>query len=738
MRTRNYIYAFILLISAWLPLKTHSQQIVSVDIDTLSCMSDSIQVSIGYNHDREVVVRNLISRLSVGERAFLPDGEPCNGTCFYRSTVTFEGFPDSLHVRTVQDINFVRINIEHSYIGDIYMGIQCPNGQRASLMNWKGTGSSNCTNAVPGNYRSWNTGDNVTSTTFLGNAYDYTSYYDDCDSTASGNEPGTGWNYCWSNNTVNGYSYASGDGIIYRSGHAHNGRIDSSNVAAHSNFYKPNQNFSSLVGCPVNGNWSIEVVDAYGGDNGYVFNWEISLNNELLPAGGVMSGRLVEGENVTQENDSTFWLHGPTGADGDTTMGYVVRIIGTNGDTIDSTFTVRWFSAKHTNINDTLCAGDTARWGGMVFVADTMITEHGTTVDGCDSIVEVRYTFLPTYDTVDTLAYCRWSEFLYEGIDFGGPMDFDSPHLAMNGCDSMVHVSLQMIDSAFIPQIQLRDADSEWSTDTILLGCIPYEIFLRDTTPLTAWREWSVESAEWKRDTAAQTWSVVLDTAGIYTVTLTAGSVNGCVDTVKAIDAVWVFENPKAAFDWEIKVPAIHNSRTTFKNLSEPEGLSYLWTIDTYGGGQDTSTKINPTYKWGEPNENTAGKYGIQLEAFWAHQGPDTLIKICADTAWDTVTIVNDFLEFPNLVTPNGDGSNDRWEVVNLVDIGLYPVNELWIYNQWGVRVFHARDIRTHEEFWDPNATNSPDGTYYYRFAAMSEYGVVKRNGTIEVLRGEN
>ena len=74
--------------------------------------------------------------------------------------------------------------------------------------------------------------------------------------------------------------------------------------------------------------------------------------------------------------------------------------------------------------------------------------------------------------------------------------------------------------------------------------------------------------------------------------------------------------------------------------------------------------------------------------------------------------------------------------MVNLVDIGLYPVNELWIYNQWGVRVFHARDIRTHEEFWDPNATNSPDGTYYYRFAAMSDYGVVKRNGTIEVLRG--
>jgi gliding motility-associated-like protein len=170
--------------------------------------------------------------------------------------------------------------------------------------------------------------------------------------------------------------------------------------------------------------------------------------------------------------------------------------------------------------------------------------------------------------------------------------------------------------------------------------------------------------------------------------------------------------------------------------LSEPEGLSFLWTIDNFGGGQDTTSEVNPYYRWGEPNENTAGAYGIQLEAFWLHMGPDSLVKVCADTAWDTVTIVNDFLEFPNMVSPNGDGENDTWEVVNLVEIGLFPVNELWIYNQWGVKVFHARDIRRHEDFWDPNATNSPDGTYYYRFAAMSDYGVVKKNGTIEVIRG--
>ena len=47
-------------------------------------------------------------------------------------------------------------------------------------------------------------------------------------------------------------------------------------------------------------------------------------------------------------------------------------------------------------------------------------------------------------------------------------------------------------------------------------------------------------------------------------------------------------------------------------------------------------------------------------------------------TAVQAVTIVNDFLQFPNLVSPNGDGVNDIWRIVNLLEWGVYPDNELW------------------------------------------------------------
>ena len=62
-------------------------------------------------------------------------------------------------------------------------------------------------------------------------------------------------------------------------------------------------------------------------------------------------------------------------------------------------------------------------------------------------------------------------------------------------------------------------------------------------------------------------------------------------------------------------------------------------------------------------------------------------------------------------------------------------MNELWIYNSWGMEVFHAKNIRRHEDFWDPALTHSPDGTYYYRFSAKSLYGIIRCNGAIEVVR---
>ena len=170
------------------------------------------------------------------------------------------------------------------------------------------------------------------------------------------------------------------------------------------------------------------------------------------------------------------------------------------------------------------------------------------------------------------------------------------------------------------------------------------------------------------------------------------------------------------------------------------DSLTYSWLVPlTPGGGQYDTLANNDQnegrwhYAWEALTDS--GQYEVLLVAYWLHNVGDSLSVHCTDTARHPVIIVNTFLQFPNLVTPNGDGINDTWEVVNLVDCGQYPTNEVWIYNQWGALVFHAKNIASHDHAWDPNDTNSPDGTYFFRFSGKGRYGVVKQNGVIEVLR---
>ncbi len=74
-------------------------------------------------------------------------------------------------------------------------------------------------------------------------------------------------------------------------------------------------------------------------------------------------------------------------------------------------------------------------------------------------------------------------------------------------------------------------------------------------------------------------------------------------------------------------------------------------------------------------------------------------------------------LTYNLLLTPNGDGINDRLEIESL---SQYPDNEIYIYNKWGIQVFHMKHYDNH---WGGDNHNGfslggrkllPVGTYYY------------------------
>ena len=105
----------------------------------------------------------------------------------------------------------------------------------------------------------------------------------------------------------------------------------------------------------------------------------------------------------------------------------------------------------------------------------------------------------------------------------------------------------------------------------------------------------------------------------------------------------------------------------------------------------------------------------------------------CTNTADFTVSVVADFkVDAVNLLTPNGDGKNDKWVIRNL---DSYPDNEVKIFDRTG-RLVYTR--RNYSNDWDGTMNGSPlaEGTYYYILTI--EGGAKTAKGYITIIRDRN
>ena len=147
--------------------------------------------------------------------------------------------------------------------------------------------------------------------------------------TSSYNPSGEGFDYCWSNS--DSYQYAAADGSPIDNANHERGLTNAlivkpSNASNGTQFYHPYQSFQSLVGCKLNGVWTIQICDSWGLDNGYIFNWEIGLKDiddnawsydiELVDShmgncGGFDSNNAGNIENLISEEGGTpnFYIH---------------------------------------------------------------------------------------------------------------------------------------------------------------------------------------------------------------------------------------------------------------------------------------------------------------------------------------------------------------------------------------------------------------------------------------------
>jgi len=208
------------------------------------------------------------------DTTFLPDGDGD----IYTSTITHVDFADGAVVQSTADIESIAINMEHSYLRDLTIKLICPNG--SSLMFTDEVGG--------GRYLGKPVRDPGDDDLTPGEGFTYI-FTEDSEAL-----------YTWANVPEARYTYTDLGG---------NEHVNKLYVPAGP--YKPMGNFSSLVGCPLNGDWTLEVTDNNPVDNGYIFKWYLNFAPSTFPEGYCNGMATVEATGGVGEL-SYMWSNGNT------------------------------------------------------------------------------------------------------------------------------------------------------------------------------------------------------------------------------------------------------------------------------------------------------------------------------------------------------------------------------------------------------------------------------------------
>ena len=182
----------------------------------------------------------------------IPDG---NGVLNLGNTIT--AFNNGQTLTNVNNLQSVCLDLEHANLGDLEIKLFCPNGQSVIL---KSLGSG---------------GNGI----YLGNPI------------ANAPGLGSGFEYCFSMSGSS--SIVSGPTVL-------SGTPLGNSISTGS--YIPSGNFSSLIGCPLNGNWTIQINDNTSSNDGNTFQWAMSFDPVIYPGGSQFIPNVV----------SSDWASDPT------------------------------------------------------------------------------------------------------------------------------------------------------------------------------------------------------------------------------------------------------------------------------------------------------------------------------------------------------------------------------------------------------------------------------------------
>jgi gliding motility-associated-like protein len=353
---------------------------------------------------------------------------------------------------------------------------------------------------------------------------------------------------------------------------------------------------------------------------------------------------------------------------------YLDTLTGAAGCDSIVTLTLSVIPSSTTFINRSICSGSIIAFGSQALSATGIYSDTLTGVSGCDSIVVLNLTVQSTHTTILNQAICAGTSIVFAGQTIFTAGTYLDTLTSAAGCDSIINntVSVIPVPSTSISQFICSGSSFVFNGQSI-------------------------------------------STAGIYPDTLISAS--GC-DSIVTL-SLTVLPRPMAAFVILPSGASIPLGDIAVSDASQ-QADALSWQLNNNLITLLTGGKLPIT---------EAGNYCVRLIA--------SSTAGCADTSEICIDVYgpdhNNSFYMPNAFTPNGDGINDAIKLYG--DKGNIKFVSISVFNRWGERVFVSNDL---DFAWDGHYKGQMQepGLYVYTLdVVFSDDHSVNKTGSISLIK---
>ena len=578
------------------------------------------------------------------EETYLPDGSGVS----YETSITLDCFGVGQLLTNVNDIISIDINMEHSYTGDLTIYLTSPDETQVTLFDQAGSG------------------------TWLGQATDGDS---------SEEVVGIGSDYSWSMNPdydgTMAEAIAAGNTITVDNPDPNATDLWSTGQSLISSTYLPVGDLSDFLGDTLNGDWTITVVDNIGTDNGWIFSWGITINQNIIPSSWSFENFIVDqrflttNDNIISFTDNSINIQPEPG-----TYNYTYEVVDNFGCIFneDIEITATSYINPSPSITDEECGG--------------MDGQINLNISGGTPNYSVIWDSEITGNIISDLSEGTYFYNITDGL----------------GCEISGNEIIQNIETELTFNTEIFDDHCDQGIGEIILtptnGSYPFNY---------SWSHSNTIQDSTANNLIEGTYEIfILDNDGCEgNLSLDVNSING----------------PIALFSQNFDTVTYVDGIVDFLNFSTAESQTQLirnqWS---FGNGQFSNLE-SPSH-----NFNQIGNYFVQLTV--------TDNFGCSDSYTTEVVAVEDYFIFtPSAFTPNGDGKNDLYipRFHNVIEESF----EFYIFDKWGKLVYETTNLNSG---WDgirqDNGKIADNSTYSYIAKFFTYKNQLQKNtGTFLLLK---